>query len=178
MRRLGSLLAVLLLALGCADAISLVSVRQALVKEFPADSSGLANLALAHFYLRDMKSAREFGQQASELSPRNVVQKNNLALFAMYSGDFEAAERIAREAALLASLFTPATERLWRGPFVPPVPGNATSSFGRVSVFNGEPRGRHQGADFSASIGTPIRAPNAGRVVLAMDLYFSVECGT
>jgi murein DD-endopeptidase MepM/ murein hydrolase activator NlpD len=82
-------------------------------------------------------------------------------------------ERIAKEAALLASLFTPATERLWRGPFVPPVPGNATSSFGRVSVFNGEPRGRHQGADFSASTGTPIRAPNAGRVVLAMDLYFS-----
>ena len=74
---------------------------EALVKEFPADSSGLANLALAHFYLRDMKSAREFGQQASELSPRNVVQKNNLALFAMYSGDFEAAERIAREALAL-----------------------------------------------------------------------------
>jgi tetratricopeptide (TPR) repeat protein len=71
------------------------------VKEFPADSSGLANLALAHFYLRDMKSARDFGQQASKLSPRNVIQRNNVALFAMYSGDFETAERIANEALAL-----------------------------------------------------------------------------
>src|SRR5918993_876229 len=71
---------------------------EALVKEFPADSSGLANLALAHFYLRDMKSAREFGQQASNFYPRNVIRKNNVALFAMYSGDFEAAERTAKEA--------------------------------------------------------------------------------
>ena len=71
---------------------------EALVKEFPADSSGLANLALAHFYLRDMKSAREFGEQASALYPRNVIQKSNVALFAMYGGDFEAAERIANEA--------------------------------------------------------------------------------
>ena len=71
---------------------------EALVKEFPADSSGLANLALAHFYLRDMKSAREFGQQASDFYPKNVIRKNNVALFAMYSGDFEAAERTAKEA--------------------------------------------------------------------------------
>lgn len=71
---------------------------EALVKEFPADSSGLANLALAHFYLRDMKSAREFGQQASDFYARNVIRKNNVALFALYGGDFDAAERTANEA--------------------------------------------------------------------------------
>ncbi|MBA3638251.1 MAG: tetratricopeptide repeat protein [Acidobacteria bacterium] len=81
---------------------------EALVKDFPADSSGLANLALAHFYLRDMKSAREFGQQASDFYPRNVIRKNNVALFAMYSGDFEAAERTATEALALNPLYAKA----------------------------------------------------------------------
>jgi murein DD-endopeptidase MepM/ murein hydrolase activator NlpD len=83
------------------------------------------------------------------------------------------AERIAAEAKRLASLFTQATPRAWRGPFHVPVPGAATSSFGRLTVLNGEPRGRHQGADFRAASGTPVVAPNAGRVVLAEDLYFS-----
>jgi murein DD-endopeptidase MepM/ murein hydrolase activator NlpD len=83
------------------------------------------------------------------------------------------AERIASEAKRLATLFTRATPRAWRGTFNVPVPGTATSSFGRLTVLNGEPRGRHQGADFRAATGTPVVAPNAGRVVLAEDLYFS-----
>jgi murein DD-endopeptidase MepM/ murein hydrolase activator NlpD len=84
------------------------------------------------------------------------------------------AARIERDQRLMASLFAqPSPARLWRGAFVAPVPGQASSSFGRLSVFNGQPRGRHQGADFSAATGTPVRAPNNGRVVLAEDLYFS-----
>ena len=83
------------------------------------------------------------------------------------------AERIAAEAKRLANLFTQTTPRAWRGPFQVPVPGEATSSFGRLTVLNGEPRGRHQGADFRAVSGTTVVAPNAGRIVLAEDLYFS-----
>jgi murein DD-endopeptidase MepM/ murein hydrolase activator NlpD len=82
-------------------------------------------------------------------------------------------ERIAAEAKRLASLFTHSTPRAWRGAFHVPVPGTATSSFGRLTVLNGQPRGRHQGADFRAASGTAVVAPNAGRVVLAEDLYFS-----
>jgi murein DD-endopeptidase MepM/ murein hydrolase activator NlpD len=85
----------------------------------------------------------------------------------------EEGPRIAREQARLAATFTLVTERLWRGTFAPPVPGRATSSFGRLTVLNGQARGRHQGADFSAATGTPVRAPNAGRVALAANLYFS-----
>jgi murein DD-endopeptidase MepM/ murein hydrolase activator NlpD len=35
------------------------------------------------------------------------------------------------------------------------------------------PRSPHSGADFVSPEGTPIRAPNAGTIVLARDLYFS-----
>ena len=85
-----------------------------------------------------------------------------------------AADRIAREARTLSNLFAQMHRaRLWRGPFSLPVPGTATSSFGRRTVLNGRSRGRHQGADFQAAEGTPVRAPNAGVVVLADDLYMS-----
>jgi murein DD-endopeptidase MepM/ murein hydrolase activator NlpD len=83
------------------------------------------------------------------------------------------AERIASETKRLAGLFAQSTPRVWRGPFELPVPSEATSSFGRLTILNGSPRGRHQGADFRAASGTRVIAPNAGRVVLAEDLYFS-----
>ena len=67
----------------------------------------------------------------------------------------------------------PAPERLWSAPFVRPVPQAANSAFGTRSVFNGQPRGAHSGADFPSPAGTPVKAPNAGRVVLAKDLYFA-----
>jgi murein DD-endopeptidase MepM/ murein hydrolase activator NlpD len=82
--------------------------------------------------------------------------------------------RIQQDAALLARVFGAVSpERLWSGPFAAPVPGAATSSFGRLSVLNGQPNGRHQGADFRAASGTPILAPNGGRVVVAQALYFA-----
>jgi murein DD-endopeptidase MepM/ murein hydrolase activator NlpD len=40
-------------------------------------------------------------------------------------------------------------------------------------VFNGQSRGSHSGADFLSPAGTPVKAPNAGRVVLARDLYYT-----
>jgi murein DD-endopeptidase MepM/ murein hydrolase activator NlpD len=82
--------------------------------------------------------------------------------------------RIDRESALLAAAYgAPAAERLWSGPFVRPVPQEANSAFGTRSIFNGKPRNAHGGADFLSPAGTPIHAPNAGRVVIARDLYFS-----
>jgi len=64
---------------------------QQLVEAYPADGAGTANLALAHFYRRDMGRALEVGRRAVELSPTNVPQRNNLALYAMYAGDFDRA---------------------------------------------------------------------------------------
>ena len=82
--------------------------------------------------------------------------------------------RIKRESELLASTYAHSSgERLWTGPFVRPVPQAANSRFGTRSIFNGQPRNAHGGADFLSPAGTPIHAPNAGRVVIARDLYFS-----
>jgi murein DD-endopeptidase MepM/ murein hydrolase activator NlpD len=83
-------------------------------------------------------------------------------------------ERIAREAKELAAIWTTsAAERYWSRPFTRPVPGAANSQFGTRSVFNGVPRAPHGGGDFLSGTGTPVFAPNAGRIVLARDLYFS-----
>ena len=83
-------------------------------------------------------------------------------------------DRIGREASRQREIFqTSSAERQWEGGFLRPVPGDSTSSFGRRSVYNGEPRSPHSGTDFRAGEGTAIAAPNAGTVVLAGDTYFS-----
>ena len=86
----------------------------------------------------------------------------------------EVAARIEREFLQQTAIFAADTpERLWRGPWIRPVPGRANSRFGSRSVFNGQPRSPHSGADFLAGVGTPVAAPARGRVVLAGDTYFS-----
>jgi murein DD-endopeptidase MepM/ murein hydrolase activator NlpD len=84
------------------------------------------------------------------------------------------AERIKKEAELLRAAWdgSPPTA-LWAQPFTRPVRDAANSAFGTRSIFNGIPRNAHGGADFLSPAGTPVRAPNAGRVVVARDLYFS-----
>ncbi len=83
-------------------------------------------------------------------------------------------DRIAREQKLVSSIFGKVTAaRYWRAPFHRPVPGVALSSFGKRSIVNGQPRSPHSGTDFRAASGTPVEAPNDGKVVLAQSLYFS-----
>ena len=82
--------------------------------------------------------------------------------------------RIERESAEVEAVFgalSPA--RLWRGPFDKPVPGAVISEFGKRTVYNGQPRKPHTGVDLRGAAGTPVAAPNAGRVALAQDLYYS-----
>jgi tetratricopeptide (TPR) repeat protein len=62
-----------------------------LVKQYPSDTAGIANLALALFYKRDMAAALREGRRAVEIYPKNVIQRNNVGLFAMYAGDFASA---------------------------------------------------------------------------------------
>jgi murein DD-endopeptidase MepM/ murein hydrolase activator NlpD len=82
--------------------------------------------------------------------------------------------RIAADAKLLEQTWRSSPpDRLWSGPFVRPVPQEANSRFGSRSIFNGKKLNPHGGADFMSPAGTPVHAPNAGRVVVARNLYFS-----
>lgn len=81
--------------------------------------------------------------------------------------------RIEAEAAELNQLWKSSSARLWTGAFVPPVPQAANSAFGSRSVFNGQARSPHGGADFASPEGTPVKAPGGGRVVLAKPLYYT-----
>jgi len=82
--------------------------------------------------------------------------------------------RIRSEARELEQLWTQSEpRRLWTGTFVRPVPGRVNGAFGSRSIFNGQARQPHGGADFLSPAATPIHAPNSGRVLLARDLYFT-----
>jgi hypothetical protein len=86
----------------------------------------------------------------------------------------DALERIQREARQLAGLWeASAPKRLWDGPFVRPVPDPANSAFGTRTILNGQARSPHSGADFKSASGTPVKAPNSGRVVLVASYYFT-----
>jgi len=83
-------------------------------------------------------------------------------------------KRIEDEAVLLSSLWAHVTpERLWTSPFIRPVAEAANSAFGKRSVFNGQARSPHTGADFESPAGTPVHAPSEGRVVVARELYYT-----
>ena len=86
----------------------------------------------------------------------------------------EVLERIREESQTTRRIFAAITSsRLWVAPFTVPVSGPANSSFGKRSILNGQPRSPHSGTDFSGPTGTPVEAPNSGRVVLVGDLYYS-----
>lgn len=83
-------------------------------------------------------------------------------------------ERIAREAELVAAVYSRITPRwLGHGDFVLPHEGKAFPNFGQRRIYNDKPRSTHGGVDIAAPMGAAIRAANAGKVVLASDLYLS-----
>jgi tetratricopeptide (TPR) repeat protein/predicted Ser/Thr protein kinase len=67
-----------------------------LVRQFPADTAGHANLALAYFYSRDMNKALEEQKRALEITPHSVLQRVNYSMYALYAGDFDTAAKEAQ----------------------------------------------------------------------------------
>ncbi len=66
--------------------------------------------------------------------------------------------------------------QLWAGSFAAPAGTGTTSEFGSQRTYNGKRQSVHQGLDYGAGTGTPIRAINSGKVILARDLYFEGNC--
>jgi hypothetical protein len=85
--------------------------------------------------------------------------------------------RIKAEVELKSKVFAAsAAQPLWSGDFRAPVHAPPTDSFGTRRTFNGELASVHEGMDFRAATGTPVRAGNSGVVVLARPLYYEGNC--
>ena len=85
----------------------------------------------------------------------------------------EALDQIAKDSAALSEAYARVSPKKWSGAFALPVDGKPTSNFGTRSYYNGQRRSPHAGVDFAGEIGTPVRAANAGEVVLARPMYFT-----
>jgi murein DD-endopeptidase MepM/ murein hydrolase activator NlpD len=59
--------------------------------------------------------------------------------------------------------------------FEQPADGRISGTFGLRRFFNGEERQPHQGVDFAAATGTPVRAPADGKVALTGNFFFNGE---
>jgi serine/threonine protein kinase/Tfp pilus assembly protein PilF len=62
---------------------------ETLVRLYPADNSGHANLAFADLLMGNLDKAVSEGRKAIEIYPRNLLQRTNYAMYAMYAGDFK-----------------------------------------------------------------------------------------
>lgn len=82
--------------------------------------------------------------------------------------------KINQEEALLNGIFGRwSPDRRWSGTFVAPVVGQRISSvFGERRSINGGPANwAHEGTDYAANAGVPVKASAAGRVVFAGPLH-------
>jgi murein DD-endopeptidase MepM/ murein hydrolase activator NlpD len=61
----------------------------------------------------------------------------------------------------------------FRQGFIWPLTGPITGVFGSQRIFNGVPKRPHYGLDIAAPTGTLVKAPAAGKVTLAKDMYYS-----
>ncbi|MGM0420897.1 MAG: M23 family metallopeptidase [Bacillota bacterium] len=60
--------------------------------------------------------------------------------------------------------------RYWNEPFIWPLEGRVTTSFGATRYHNEKMANRHNGIDIAAPTGSPVAAANRGKVTLAADL--------
>lgn len=83
-------------------------------------------------------------------------------------------ERIKWEAEILRALYEITAPRwLGEGLFILPSSGEAKSNFGERRIYNNDRRSSHSGVDISGPYGSPVRASNSGKVVLASNLYYA-----
>jgi tetratricopeptide (TPR) repeat protein len=69
-----------------------------LVKLYPSDNVGQANLAGCYAQVREYAKAISAAQRAVEIVPQGVLQRSVLSFYMSYGGEFAGAEREARKA--------------------------------------------------------------------------------
>jgi len=133
------------------------------VEQYPSDTAGIANLALAYFFRRDMAHALQEGRRAIEIYPKNVIQRNNVGLYAMYAGDFDTAIREQRAVLELNPSFALAHVGLALSQLAQGRTAEATETYRQLEKLG------PQGAS-AASIGLADLALYEGRVSDAMKI--------
>jgi tetratricopeptide (TPR) repeat protein len=113
-----------------------------LVARYSADAMARNNLAGCQSYLRELPSAMEEMRQAVKILPKRTLYRENLALYAAYSSDFQTAEREARaiENPGLFGVLPLAFSQMLQGQ----VP-QATQTYQRLAAID------EQGASYTAS---------------------------
>ncbi len=81
-------------------------------------------------------------------------------------------ERAAREAELLNKIWPENTTPAWNGRFRSPIDTAVSTAFGVKRIMNEKKTSVHKGTDFQGETGAPVKAINAGTVVLTEDLFF------
>jgi len=137
----------------------------------PVDSG---NAVVAHV-VASRASGRMDTLTASVTPPPLPPPKEQLAVAARFGKPLDAATsaRVERENQRALAVGRQAQESppKWTAPFRKPRSSEISSRFGTGRTFNGQVASRHLGVDFRGALGAPIRAANAGVVVL-VDTFF------
>jgi murein DD-endopeptidase MepM/ murein hydrolase activator NlpD len=108
------------------------------------------------------------------IEPKNFSQKRFWIKESLIAPPPQELDRIRREQELLQDIYNCITPQwLGTGSFIPPLDQEASANFGQRRIYNKRPPSIHAGVDIGAPWGTPIRAANSGKIVLASSLYFS-----
>ncbi len=135
--------------------------------QFPAGN--VEAIVITSFRVEEVRHTLRFEVRAGTypaerlaVAPRTVAPK------------LEDMKRIKNEQQQIAKIYaTVSSQRLWSGPFVLPVDSVFTSVYGAYRVYNSQKQSPHLGLDLRARVGTPIKTPAPGKVVLAKDLFFT-----
>jgi len=114
-------------------------------------------------------------EEALAVEPREFPRLRLNVAEEMLNPPAQEQERVQREAELTQAVFDIDTpEWLGTGPFRSPLPGHEPfPNFGQLRIYNKSRQSVHAGVDIGAPWGAPVAASNAGRVVLASNLYLS-----
>lgn len=83
-------------------------------------------------------------------------------------------KRSRKDRVLLNKIYAnPVREQLFTKAFVKPLDSFITSNYGSRRLFNHHKKTQHLGTDFRAPVGEKIKVANAGKVVMAYDLFFT-----
>jgi len=83
-------------------------------------------------------------------------------------------KRILKEQKEVGAVYrTQTPKRYWKGAFKLPIEIEITSPAGGKRYYNGQMRNFHSGTDLRAKVGTPIVAPQPGKVAMSQNLYFT-----